>query len=82
MPLYEYRCEDCGAISEYLVHHRSSEQIVCKTCGSGRIQKVLSSTAVLSTMPRRAPGKTCCGRDERCETPPCSSGDGGSCCKH
>jgi putative FmdB family regulatory protein len=82
MPIYEYQCKECGAVSEYLMHHSSTDQILCKTCGSTLMEKVLSPTAMLSKIPRRAPGKTCCGREERCATPPCSSGGGESCCKH
>nr|MBP7323147.1 zinc ribbon domain-containing protein [Deltaproteobacteria bacterium] len=82
MPIYEYQCEDCGHVSEYLMYQNDSHSVLCKSCGSGRVERVLSTSSVLSKMPHRAPGKTCCGRDERCATPPCSSGGGeSSCCK-
>jgi len=79
MPIFEYLCKDCGASSEYLVMGSKSEAIACKECGSAQVEKVLSASTVLSHIPHRAPGKTCCGRDERCSTPPCSTGE--SCCK-
>ena len=79
MPIFEYLCKDCGASSEYLVIGSKSEAIACKECGSAQVEKVLSASTVLSHIPHRAPGKTCCGADERCSNPPC--GTGGSCCK-
>ncbi|MDO4559162.1 MAG: zinc ribbon domain-containing protein, partial [Planctomycetia bacterium] len=33
MPIYEYRCEECGEMSEELV--RGDETITCAKCGSG-----------------------------------------------
>ena len=79
MPIYEYHCKDCGATSEHLVLGAEPQTVTCKQCGSGAVEKVFSASAVLSHIPQRAPGKTCCGRDERCSTPPCGTGE--SCCK-
>ncbi len=77
MPIYEYRCTDCGAISEYLVGvGKGHDDIKCRFCGGNHLEKVLS-TANISTggnMISSQGGKTCCGREERCNTPPCSAG--------
>lgn len=77
MPIYEYRCNNCGAISEFLVGIGSREEfLICKWCGSSELEKMLSvSHAIMSE--KRSPGRTCCGREERCSAPPCSTG--GSC---
>lgn len=74
MPIYEYRCNDCGAISEFLVGLGSKgEGLTCKQCGGSQLEKMLSvSHSVMSE--KRSPGHTCCGREERCATPPCSTG--------
>lgn len=76
MPIYEYRCDDCGALSEFLVGVGSkTESLNCKQCGGSRLEKVLS----ISHSPKsdsRVSGHTCCGREERCSTPPCSTGNG------
>lgn len=77
MPIYEYRCEACGAVSEYLVGMRDDEPIRCRQCGGSELKRILSSSSFTLRSPGRAPGRTCCGRKERCETPPCS--DGGNC---
>jgi putative FmdB family regulatory protein len=71
MPIYEYRCRDCGTIFETLVR---GEVTKCVRCGSISLDKLLSVPAVLSAATARPAGHTCCGRDERCDAPPCSTG--------
>lgn len=72
MPIYEYQCEACGAISEYLVGLGDDERVVCKVCGASGMKRILSASSLMSQSPGRMAGRTCCGREERCETPPCS----------
>ena len=79
MPIFEYRCKVCGSKFEHLIIGNQSDAILCKECGSSEVEKLLSASAVLTHIPYRESGKTCCGRDERCSAPPCSTGD--SCCK-
>ncbi|WP_083962687.1 FmdB family zinc ribbon protein [Thermodesulfovibrio thiophilus] len=75
MPIYEYKCLSCGKISEYLVGlMQKNYEIVCKYCGSKNIQKIFSSVNI-STESLSKGGKTCCGRTERCDSPPCSAGE-------
>ncbi len=48
MPIYEYRCEDCGKISEFLVMKRDevfSPQ--CRKCKSKKMSRVLSRVRVI-----------------------------------
>ena len=45
MALYEYKCMDCGEITEYLVFSQS-EKLSCKKCGSEKLEKLMSSFAV------------------------------------
>ena len=77
MPIYEYRCEACGAVTEYLVGVDDEVKIQCKVCGSSGMNRILSASSFTFQSNKRIPGRTCCGRKERCETPPCS--DGGDC---
>jgi len=77
MPIYEYRCRVCGATSEYLIGVGKDENISCKKCGSTEMEKILSVASFMAGVPERALGRTCCGREERCEIPPCS--DEGTC---
>jgi putative FmdB family regulatory protein len=48
MPIYEYRCEDCGKVSEFLLM-RSDEVFVprCKRCKSKKMSRVLSRVRVV-----------------------------------
>ena len=74
MPIYEYRCTQCGEVSEILVGVASDDEVLtCKHCGSSDMEKILSVSS-FSFSDNRAPGATCCGRDERCDSPPCSTG--------
>jgi putative FmdB family regulatory protein len=76
MPIYEFRCNDCGATSEFLVGIGAKEQpLRCKKCGSSQLEKMISISHPLKSE-RRSPGHTCCGREERCSAPPCSTNSG------
>ncbi len=73
MPIYEYRCSQCGEVSE--IFHKKvqpDENVVCLHCGSKKLEKLVSAPARV-IMGTSGGGTTCCGREERCETPPCST---------
>jgi len=75
MPIYEYKCKDCGKISEFLVSvGQGTSEIKCKFCKSKNLDKIISSSFVATSghIIGSQGGKTCCGRTERCDTPPCS----------
>jgi len=79
MPIYEYRCIKCGSVSEYLVGiGKEDDDIICRHCGGKAMEKVLSMPNLSKSghMISSQSGHTCCGREERCESPPCSSGGG------
>ena len=76
MPIYEYRCKDCGKISKFLVGVVQGEvEIKCKYCESKELERIFSKCfvrtggAIISSQS----GMTCCGRAEHCEKPPCSN---------
>lgn len=46
MPVYEYRCKNCGAKFEKLV--RGSEKVTCPECGKSRLDKLFSVFGVKS----------------------------------
>jgi len=79
MPIYEFQCEACGAVSEVLVGMGKDEPVQCSRCGSPEMKRILSASSFSVASPGRMPGHTCCGREERCESPPCSGG--GTCRK-
>jgi putative FmdB family regulatory protein len=75
MPIYEYRCCGCEETFEALV--RGDDAVACPHCGSSSLDRLVSGPFVSSGRTARPAGRTCCGREERCDTPPCS--DGGEC---
>lgn len=73
MPIYEYKCSECGNTFESYVQNLSmSESQRCPGCGSQDISRLLSLPNIQKEFSHQS-GKTCCGREERCEKPPCSS---------
>lgn len=74
MLIYEYKCRDCGKVSEAFVRSLNSHNAQCPACGSHKLDRLLSTSYTLRTE-ASTPGMTCCGREERCEMPPCSSGN-------
>jgi putative FmdB family regulatory protein len=48
MPIYEYRCNDCGKISEFLLI-KTDETFIpqCKRCKSKKMARVLSKVRVI-----------------------------------
>lgn len=45
MPLYEYRCEDCGKISEVIQKFSDDPLTKCTDCG-GELHRLLSAPAI------------------------------------
>jgi len=45
MPIYEYRCDDCGARSSALLPSYASADPPCPGCGSTRVSRLVSSFA-------------------------------------
>ncbi len=78
MPIYEYCCRNCTARFEKLT--RGDAEVRCPECGSTVLDKLISAPAKRSSERAREPGHTCCGREERCDAPPCSTG--GTCRHH
>lgn len=89
MPIYEYLCGNCGERVEVLVrpstlrqaqdtagsgHRSGSDTPSCPQCGSPLSDKLLSVPNVISRWGQPSGGGTCCGREERCAAPPCSTG--------
>ncbi len=80
MPIYEFKCQDCGKISEILVFS-SENQIECPECNSNNLKKLMSATSSLTgSSGHKLPGPNdtgCCGSRPHeaagCQGP-------GSCC--
>ncbi|MBN1522789.1 MAG: zinc ribbon domain-containing protein [Candidatus Aureabacteria bacterium] len=86
MPTYEYLCENCGHRFEKFQKMTDNPLKECPECGK-KVKRLIGTgmgfifkgTGFYATDYRNSgfSGKTCCGRNERCEKPPCS--DDGTC---
>lgn len=47
MPLYEYRCQNCGKRSSFLKSMSDTSLPTCPHCGSQKMQRLISRVAVL-----------------------------------
>jgi len=72
MPIYEFKCNSCGQISEFIVpSFNTAENLQCPDCGSHYLERLLSTPSLVRERSHHS-GSTCCGRKERCEKPPCA----------
>jgi putative FmdB family regulatory protein len=78
MPIYEYRCDGCHARVDVLVRGGESGPS-CPHCGTALTTKLFSTPYISKGLASRQPGRTCCGQAERCDAPPCSTGET---CRH
>ena len=46
MPIFEYKCNDCGKVIEFLEKSSKPQKHKCDKCGSSNMQKMLSGFAV------------------------------------
>ena len=74
MPIYEYKCERCGATNELIVLGKE-EAPSCKACGSSDLTKLMSAHNIAGSTNSYAgeAGGSCCGSPNSCGNP-------GSCC--
>jgi len=69
MPIYEYRCEDCGTKFEKLVRRQSeSNGVECPSCGQKHLKQELSTFAAHSGGSSRAGDMPVCPSG-RCSNP-------------
>jgi putative FmdB family regulatory protein len=65
MPIYEYKCSQCGHVNELLVGiGRNSDDLVCTSCGGSGLEKLMSTPAPsVVNEPAAHAGGSCCGSD-------------------
>jgi putative FmdB family regulatory protein len=82
MPTYEYLCDACGHRFEQFQNITGEPLKECPKCGKPVRRLIGSGTAVLmkggssrggKACSLESTGRTCCGRDRRCDKPPCGS---------
>lgn len=73
MPIYDYKCRNCGIVSERLVSYSAATtDYVCPNCGGNNLEKQMSVPLLHKRC--NPGGLTCCGAEERCDSSPCSGG--------
>jgi putative FmdB family regulatory protein len=45
MPIFEYKCEDCGSKFEKLVRRPGAEKVLCPSCGQSHLEQQYSAFA-------------------------------------
>ncbi len=70
MPIYEYRCQDCGTKFEKLVR-RSSDvpEIECPSCGQKRLEQELSTFAAHASSGAKPAEMPSCPNGGHCSNP-------------
>ena len=74
MPIYEYKCSGCGAVSEIFTNIGGhSDPLVCQSCGSPHLAKMLSAASIGTA----DSSQSSCSPKEKCYTPSCGTVPGG-----
>lgn len=69
MPIFEYKCDECGRIMEFLVlNEHNKSDLNCKFCGSDRLIKMLSDFSTSFNTSSQNSGE-CCGVENPCSDP-------------
>ncbi|NWF85156.1 MAG: zinc ribbon domain-containing protein [Bryobacteraceae bacterium] len=62
MPMYEYRCEECGRLYEQLRRMSDADaDLTCPHCGSTQVKRQWSSCAISGGSSAQAGGGNCGG---------------------
>ena len=60
MPIYEYRCQDCGTKFEKLVRRSEASETECPSCGQKHLQQEFSTFAAHANgSPKSSDAPTC-----------------------
>jgi putative FmdB family regulatory protein len=86
MPTYVYECEKCGHSFERFQGMKDPPVATCPECHGGVRRLVSAGAGIIfkgsgfhatdyrksgGAAPPCGSGQTCCGRDTRCDSPPC-----------
>ena len=68
MPIYEYKCQDCGTRFEKLVR-RTGDEVECPSCGQRHLEQELSVFAAHAAAGNRKSDLPMCPSGRPCPTP-------------
>ncbi|MFQ5722431.1 MAG: zinc ribbon domain-containing protein, partial [Candidatus Aminicenantales bacterium] len=61
MPIYEYKCQDCGQVMEVFVRSiHEKVKVLCSHCHSSNLKKIFSTPAAVTVANSSSSGLTCC----------------------
>ncbi len=63
MPIFEYKCAECGKITEVLVKSAEAAKPACEHCGSKKTVKQFSTFAPRVKEPAPKSGCNCCSNN-------------------
>jgi putative FmdB family regulatory protein len=69
MPIYEYKCQDCGTKFEKLVRQSDGAELTCPSCGKQRLEQEFSTFAAHSGAASHASETPMCPSGGPCATP-------------
>jgi len=69
MPIYEYRCRDCGKDSEILLRTYNEDSVQCPHCDSRELEKKWSAPGMVKAGDSGCGDVPCCGREQGCDLP-------------
>ena len=58
MPIYEYKCPECGAVEEAIKSYESADNHECSSCGV-QMNRIFSTFAAGNAKPESAGGSSC-----------------------
>jgi putative FmdB family regulatory protein len=61
MPIYEFKCNECGAIFEMLCRYADGAKSRCPDCGSDKCARLISRVVARTSKPRA--GEACTVRE-------------------
>lgn len=73
MPIFEYKCQQCGHVTEVLQKSRKATKQSCEKCGSSDMTKLMSGFSVGQSTPA-APGCDSCEAGPMCGGGGCPGG--------
>lgn len=74
MPIFEYRCEQCGHVMEVLQTSRKTARQICAKCGGTEMKKLLSGFSVGQGKSSSAPACDSCAAGPVCGAGSCPGG--------
>ena len=66
MPIFEYKCQQCGHVMEVLQKSRNATRQTCAQCGGSDMKKLLSGFAVGQSKAPSAPACDSCPSPDAC----------------